>query len=265
MLCVTVFAFFHFEAGEPTEFVGLANFGRLLADRWFTSSVILTGTFVSIATLVEVSLGLLIALALDACPKAKGLFRPLLALPLLLSPVVVGIVWRHALNEQSGFGANALQALFGAGARPLSSPAGAFLSILSVDVWQWAPLAALLISLSLDSAREKLDDLVCVDRVTKTQALWNIWMPQIWPLIALVALIRAVDALRTFDVIQVLTAGGPGAATELLSLFVYKQVIKFGNFGYAAAGALALLLTSSLLLFVATRWIGRSWKQRSSP
>ena len=113
--------------------------------------------------------------------------------------------------------------------------------------------------------RERLGDLVKADGIRSGKALRHVWLPEIGPLVVVVGVIRSVDALRTFDIVQILTAGGPGASTELLSLFVYKQLIKFGNFGYSAASALLMVVVASVLLLFASRWIGRTWSEERGP
>lgn len=203
------------------------------------------------------------AVLMEEWPRLRNMLRILFALPIFLSPAIVGIVWKLALNEQSGVFTHFLRMVFGEEVRPLSSPTGALTTIIAIDIWQWTPFVVLLVSIGLEAFKKRFAQLVVVDHLSPLIAFRYIWMPLLLPTVGIAALFRVVDCLRIFDIIQTATSGGPGASTESLSLFTYKNLIKFGNYGFAAASAVVLLLLATIFFMLASQLFFRGWNKRT--
>lgn len=258
-VAVPILAFTRWQFGHPEGF-SVANVSALAKDSWLVNSLRVTAIFTICTAAVELGLGVLVGLLLESWPSAKRLLRLLFALPLLMSSATIGIVWKLILNEQSSL-LLTMYKLTGWHIRTLSSPIGALVSIGVIDVWQWTPFVVLLISLAIESATNRVGPLVKIDELTVWASTRHVWVLLIYPTITLAALFRLIDCLRVFDVIQTATAGGPGAATEVLSLYIYKQCIQFGNFGYAGVLALVLLLLASSIFSSLSRGLINTWME----
>lgn len=251
-LVVLVGAFTSWTADGPVTFVGFRNARQLITDDSFRNAFGVTLRFVALTTGLELLIGTAGAVALQAIGRAKNFVRVVLALPLLISPVITGIVWKMGLDEQQGAFTRVVRGVF-ASVAPLSSPHDVVYAIVAIDVWQWTPFVLLLLSFALDTHRRRLRELVAVDGLSGATVNRRIWMPLVLPAFAIVMALRAVDALKVFDIVQTATAGGPGGASEVLSLYAYKEVIKFTNFGYAAAICVVILAMASVLWLIAAR------------
>ena len=250
---VWVIAFYGWTLGSSPRLVGLRNFSRLTSDDYFLKAALVTFIFVLTASTLEIFGGFLIAGAMNFWPRLRNSFRAVLALPLVISPMLAGLIWRLGLDEQAGLITRLAYKLFSLHIYPLSSQNGAMLSIVCVDFWQWMPFVAIVVSLAWERAEERLVDVVNVDGILPRTAFRFVWWPLLLPTLGLASLLRIIDCLRLFDLVAAVTAGGPGNATETLPLFIYKQIVRFGNFGYAAAAAVILLLVSSLVWIIGDR------------
>lgn len=257
---VLILAFVDWGVHGFAGFAGLANFATLLEDRSFFNALLVTMIFFLSATVAEVGLGVVAAVALEGMNRGKNVLRTVLAAPLLLSPAIVGIVWKLGLNEQGGLFAAALRTLLGQEIRPLSSPLGAVLTITAIDVWQWTPFVFLLVSFSLEQHKLRYGDLVAIDGLNRFPAARNVWMPLLLPSIGITVVFRTIDCIKVFDIVQTATAGGPGGASEVLSFYAYKQLIKFGNLGYAAAISVVLLALATFVWLVGSKALLRAWE-----
>lgn len=259
---VLLLSFFNWSGFGRPAFVGLGNFNRLSSDDSFFNATRVTFIFVVSTALIELVLGIVVAFSLEQWPRWRNTLRLLLGFPLVLSPVMSGIIWKLSLNEQTGPFSLVLNLFLNQPARPLSSAFGAVCTIVVIDIWQWTPLVVLLVSLALERFKKRLGDLTNVDALSPRVALRFVWGPLILPTIGVAALLRTIDALKVFDIVQSATAGGPGGSSEVLSFYAYKQLIKFGNFGYAASIALLLLLVASGLWLFASRVFFAPWRER---
>jgi len=237
------------ETSGPT-LVGITGYEHLLRDSYFVHSTKVTITFAVASSLLSVALGIAVACALHSFGRWRFAMLVLCSMPLLISSATAAMVWRLALNEQTGLIPQLIYRLGGARVGPLADPNGALLSACVVDVWQWTPLVILLVFAALERANAQVIDLAVVDGLGASTRFWRLFVPIISPVISLALLIRFSDALRAFDVAQVLTSGGPGNATEFLSLFAYARLIKFGNYSAAAISAVAMLALASVALLV---------------
>ncbi len=266
LLAFTVFPLFYIvrlslyrmtPGGET--FAGAANFLRLFRDSFFYESVWHTLLFAGGALLLELGLGLALALLLDSQIRARGLWRSLFLLPMILPPVVVGVIWRLIYNPNFGVLNGALQLLGVDTTRLtwLADPSVALLSIILVDVWEWTPFVFLILLAGLQAIPEEPYEAARMDGSSGWQTFRHITLPLLRPAILVAVLLRTMDLLRIFDQVFILTQGGPGGATETISLYIYKTAFRFFDFGYAAAMSLALLLVTVVLSQIYIRLLRR--------
>lgn len=231
------------------------NFARLFSDGFFLSALLHTLVYAAIALTCEFLLGLALAVLLNQEMRGRNVFRALLLVPMMLPPVVVGVVWRLALNPN--FGAiNGTLKSFGLNTESLTwtaSPRLAFLSVIAVDVWQWTPFVFLILLAGLQAIPQEPYEAARMDGSSAWQTFRFITLPLLKPAILIVLLLRTMDLLRVFDQIFILTEGGPGFATETVSLYIYRAAFRFGNFGYAAAMSFVLLLVTNSISLVYIR------------
>jgi len=229
----------------------LQNFTRLASDQFFISALAHTFVYALIALTIEFFLGLGLALLLDSKIRGRSVFRALLLLPMMLPAVVVGVVWRLMLN--ANFGAvNGTLRSFGANTESLTwtaSPGLAMASVIIADAWQWTPFVFLILLAGLQAIPQDPYEAALVDGSSWWQTFRHVTLPLLKPAILIVLLLRTIDLLRVFDHIFIMTEGGPGFATETLSLYIYRTAFRFSNFGYAAAMSFVLLLITNVISF----------------
>jgi multiple sugar transport system permease protein len=212
-----------------------------------------TLTFAAAVVSLEVVLGVALALVLDREMRGSSLFRTIFILPMMVAPIVVGLVWRFMYNEQFGTFTGLLKAL-GLPAIPwLSSPDVALVSVIISDVWQWTPFIFILSLAALQSLPASAIEAARIDGASQWQAILHIKLPLMLPVIVIAALLRLIDAFKVLEVIYILTEGGPGLSTEILSLHIYKTAFVSQQLGRASALSnllLLLVLGLTILLFV---------------
>lgn len=251
------------ETSGPTS-AGVAGYDSVLRDSYFLHSVKVTIAFAAISSVLSLAIGTAVASALHSFGRWRFAALALCSTPLLISSATAAVVWRLALNEQTGIVPRLASGVFGARLPTLGDPIGALLAVCVVDVWQWTPLVILLVFTALERSRAHVTELAVVDGLRPATRFRRLLIPLIGPVIVLALLIRITDSLRAFDVAQVLTAGGPGNATELLSLFAYRHLIKFGNYSVAAVSAVAMLILASVALLLVRYLLRRRILERGS-
>jgi len=230
---------------------------RLLTDKFFLISVWQTALYSFFALSAEFLLGLTLALLIDSLTRGRSIFRAGLLIPMLLPPVVAAVAWRLIYNPQFGV-LNGMLKVAGFDTSHLTWTSGegaAMFSVILVDIWEWTPFLFLLLSAGLQAIPQDPIEAARVDGASSWQILWDVILPLLKPTIALALLLRAMDLMRIFDQIFILTQGGPGIATETTSLYIYRTAFRFYNFGYAAAMsfvglALTTIFARSLLRFM---------------
>ncbi len=252
-------SFHQWAIGAPLDqarFIGLENYRILLADPNVWASIRVTLVFAFAVVVIEVALGVALALVLDRQIRGMSLFRTIFILPMMVAPIVVGLVWRYLYNEQFGPFTSMLKAL-GLPTIPwLSSPDMALLSVIIADVWQWTPFIFILSLAALQSLPSSAIEAARIDGATRWQTILHVKLPLMLPVIVVAALLRLIDAFKVLEVIYILTEGGPGLATEILSLHIYKTAFTSQQLGRASALSNILLLivtTLTLALFLFNR------------
>jgi multiple sugar transport system permease protein len=233
------------------------NFQRLLSDNFFLSAMGHTFIFAVSALVCEFLLGLGLALLLNSRIRGRALFRASLLVPMMLPPVVVGVVWRLMLNPDFGAVNGTLKG-FGFNTDALTwtaSPRLALLSVIVVDIWQWTPFVFLVLLAGLQAIPQEPYEAAKIDGSSRWQTFRYVTLPLLKPAILIALLLRTMDLLRVFDQIFILTEGGPGFATETISLYIYRTAFRFFDFGYAAAMSFVLLVITNVISVVYIRFL----------
>ena len=227
----------------------VSNFTRLFTDGFFRAAMAHTFVYATAALILEFSIGLGLALLLNSQIRGRGFFRATLLVPMMLPAVVVGVVWRLMLNPN--FGAiNGTLKNFGLNTESLTwtaSPRLAMLSVIAVDVWQWTPFVFLVLLAGLQAIPQEPYEAALIDGSSRWQTFRYVTLPLLKPAILIALLLRTMDLLRVFDQIFILTEGGPGFATETISLYIYRAAFRFFDFGYAAAMSFVLLALTNVI------------------
>jgi multiple sugar transport system permease protein len=249
--------------GEP--FVGFENYALLIGDPAARQAFLVTAGFVALSTVLELTLGLGIALVVHARFPGRGLVRAAALIPWVIPTAVASQMWRYIFNDQYGL-ANLL--LFGdrvADYVPwFASPGMAFVIMVSADVWKTSSFAALLILAGLQLIPDELYEAARIDGAGLWQRFRHITLPLLKPALLLALLFRTMDAFRVFDLAFVMTQGGPGDATQVLQLYGYKAMFTEGRMGYGSAVSVAVFLAIFLLSLVYIRAIGSRLLERST-
>jgi len=235
-------SFRSFRFGQPIAFVGLQNYLTLFRDSNFYSSLGTTLTFTVVSTAFEFVLGMILALLLKDEFPWQGLIRSGLMIPMVIAPVVVGIVWRLLYSSDVGLFSHVMQYLTGHPLNVLSDPLLALPGIILVDIWEWTPFMFLILLAGIQSLPQEPFEAARVDGASAWETFRHLTLPMLRPVIVVAVLIRALDAFTVFDQVYVLTQGGPGVATEVSTLMVYKAAFRFSQIGYAAAMSITLLI-----------------------
>ncbi|MCD6056991.1 MAG: putative transporter permease protein [Thermomicrobiales bacterium] len=272
VLCLSIFpliaslglSFLFWDFSRPSagiRFAGLYHWGRMLADERFLTVLRTTILYALVAVPLQYAIGLVIAVVLNQEFRGRRFFRVFFLLPMMLSPVSISfIVGRMMFHETQGPLNHFLSFLGLPAISWLSSEPLAFLAIVLVDSWQWIPFIVLLLLVGLQGIPSEVAEAARLDG-SALQAFWHVTFPLLLPWSVTVVLLRGLEVLKIFDVVVVLTGGGPGIATESLTLYAYQTGIRSFNLGYAAAIGYALLILaivgSALFLLGASRWLAR--------
>ena len=238
------------------EFVGFRNYLELLGDAAFHESFWVTLRFAALVVSLEMVLGVGLALLLDRKLRGMTLLRTVFILPMMIAPIVVGLMWRYMYHPSVGTFNRILNDLGLPSAPWLSDGTWAFASVVIADVWQWTPFIFILALAALQSLPRSALEAARIDGATGWQLIWHIKLPLMMPVLIVTALLRLIDAFKVLEVILVMTNGGPGLSTEILALRISRTASEFQQLGYAAAMSnvlLILLLVITILMFVYTR------------
>jgi multiple sugar transport system permease protein len=245
-------------AGGDGAFVGAQNFARAVTDPLLFDSLRATGTYALLVLPTQIIVGTALALLVHhrvKSPTVRALIYVLAIVPIVIPPVGAGVIARLIYAPDYGV-LNHLLQLAGIIQQEipwLSSPASAMASVASVDIWQWTPFVYLVMFAGLQTVPRETIEAAQVDGASWWQQFWRIELNYLRPLLLLVLFLRLADTLRVFDHIFVLTGGGPGTATQLLSLHLYRVGFKFFNTGEAAALAIIVMVGVSLLYTAVAR------------
>lgn len=243
------------------EPVGLDNWRLLISDERFWDSITVTFTYFSTVLVIQVVLGMAIALLLDCEQKGFGLLRALLTLTLVIPPAITGMMFLLIEDPEFGVLTYILEGIgILDGTNPiLATSSTALLGVMLADIWQWTPFMVLIFLAGLRSLPPEPYEAAMLDGASAWQTFWRITLPLMWKVIAVAVLIRGIDLFRIFDYMFVMTSGGPGTSTYTLSLYAWQQTFSFIKWGYGATISLVsliiILIIANLFIWVSrVRW-----------
>ena len=237
------------------EFVGLKNYVTLWNDPNFHESLGVTLRFAFFVVTFEMVIGVGLALLLDRNIRGMSVLRTMFILPMMIAPVVVGLMWRYMYHPTVGTFNRLLDSL----GLPKVDWLGqhALTSVIIADIWQWTPFIFILSLAALQSLPRSALEAARIDGATSWQQIVHIKIPLMMPVLIVTALLRLIDAFKVLEVILVMTEGGPGLSTEILALRISRTATEFRELGVAAAMSnylLILLLMLTVAMFGFTRW-----------
>jgi multiple sugar transport system permease protein len=240
------------------DFVGLENY-RVLFDHYnFKSALSFTIMFVVASTILELVLGLLIALLLNAKFRGKTFARTINLIPWAIPTIVAAYAFRWILDDQFGIFSHAVSQITGENLAILNSALGAQFSTILVNVWKNAPFMGIIFLAGLQSVPDELYEAAKVDGANALQRFWRITLPIISPLVITMSMYLIVWQLASFDLIYGFTRGGPGVATNVLAFYIFQEGFLFFKFGYASAISMILLIFVALVGLLGIIWFRRS-------
>jgi multiple sugar transport system permease protein len=230
-------------------FSGLANYSRMLGDGRFWQSMGNTTIFTVVSVLLELVLGMGIALVLNQSFRGRGVVRTIAIIPWALPTAIMGLAWTWIFNDQYGVVNDLLQrlGLIQTGISWLGEPTLAMMALIIADVWKTTPFISIILLAGLQSIPQDLYEAHSMDGANPWQSFCQITLPLLMPQILIALLFRFAQAFGIFDLVQVMTGGGPAGATETVSIYIYSTVMRYLDFGYGAA----LVVVTFLLLILA--------------
>lgn len=232
-------------------FVGVGNYVQLAFDPAFLTSLRNTAVFVIVPVALEYAFGMVLALFVFKLTLGRNLVRLFVLLPMMVTPLVVGVIWKMMFDETYGPLNDFIYRVgFHAGIPWLTNPSVATLSVIVADVWEWTPFMFLLLFAALQSLPGEIFESALVDGADGWQVFWDMIFPLLVPASVTAILIRSIEAFKIFDVIFLLTGGGPGSATESATLYAYDTGLRAGNIGYAAAITIVMLALVVVLVTI---------------
>ncbi|MFN3605978.1 MAG: carbohydrate ABC transporter permease [Cypionkella sp.] len=238
---------------DAIAFTGLGNYGDLFQSREFWAAMHITGLFTVLAVAIELVLGVGIALLLHHETRGVPFLRAIYLIPMAVTPVAAVFTFRMMFNPTLGVFNYFLTSLGFAPVDWLGTPNMALVSLLLVDAWQWTPFILLIAAGGLAAMDDEPLEAARMDGAGPLDLVLHHMLPMLLPYLSIALLFRAIDAFKTFDIIFVLTGGGPGIATRTLNLLAYKQGLEFLSMGYAAAIAIVMLILTIIIAQVFLR------------
>lgn len=234
-----------------SNFVGFDNFRQILKDPRVAYTLIITLIFTAVSVFCELVLGLMLALIMNKAMKGRGLIRTMSLIPWAIPTSVAALMWAYLYNGSSGIIANLFSALglFNEPTELLLTAKGALGAIIIADVWKTTPYMALLLLAGLQVIPNSLYESSSLDGANKTMQFRHITLPLLKPSILVALLFRTLDAFRVFDLIYVLTGGGPGGTTESISVYAYKVMFAQTRFGYGSAMVLIMAAAVGIISY----------------
>jgi len=238
-------------------YIGFENYRNVIGDHRFWSSLVVSLIYTATTVLFQVVIGLAFAIFVLSIRRFQAIFRVVAILPVVLSPAVVGMVWRTFMLAPEFGVVDYLAISAGIGSRNwLGDPTLALISVVVIHTWQWTPFAFMVLLASLASLPEDIYEAARLDRANSWKRFTRITLPLLRPAIVMVVIMRTMVALTAFAAIFTVTGRGPGTATEILNLYAYRKSFTELSFGYGSALAVALLIVTvlvSALLFALRR------------
>ena len=247
-------------ANIPWKFVGLDNYVELFSDSRFPNAVLRTFIFALIALAFEIVLGMVIAIYLDKVFFGKNFVKTAFLLPMVATPVAIGMVWKLIYEPNIGILNTIIRNMNGPKIDWLGDSGKALYSLVVVDVWQWTPFVMLIISAGLTSIPLELFEAAMVDGASGIKIVFKVTLPLLRPTIYTAVLLRLIDVLKTFDIIYSMTSGGPGDATQTVMTVMMKKGISEGFYSTGSAFGVCFFIIVLAISAIVTKLMGK-WSE----
>lgn len=230
------------------KFVGFQNFIKLTQDKTMLTSLVFTVGFTVVSVILETVLGMACALIMNRTFKGQGFVRAMILIPWCIPTIVSGLMWSYMFSESFGVINQALKAIGLSPVMWVTGVKGAFSSMIIADVWKTSPYMSLLLLSGLKTVQGDIYEAASIDGAGKIQQFFFITLPVIKPVVLVSVMFRTIQSFRIYDLVKVLTDGGPNNVTQSLTMYTMKQYFTFGDLGYGAALA---VLTFAVSLMIA--------------
>ncbi|MEM7021153.1 MAG: sugar ABC transporter permease [Pseudomonadota bacterium] len=241
----------------PRPFVGAATYLFVLTDVTFWNSVRVTALYMAASVTIQLALGFFLALLLTTPHPAVRFFRLPFIIPVFISPVVVGLIWKFMLGFDLGIVNYLLRSVGLGGVNWLGGETTALLSVVLVDVLQWTPFTVLILHAGLSSLPSEPFEAAAIDGASRWQMIRYVTFPMIAPIFTVALLFRALDAFKLFDIVYILTRGGPGNATNVLAYNIWRKGFFENQLGYAATLSVLMIVVATFLAIALIRLMAR--------
>lgn len=243
-------------------FYGIRNYIDILRDSFFWNSLRITFIFVILATSMELIVGFILALLANRNLRGTNIFMYIFLAPVMISPVVVGLLFRMGLNHLYGIIPYYLKVLLNFSSPLLENRQLALLTLIGIDVWQWTPFVFLILYAGFQSLPKEPFEAASVEGASSCQILRYITIPMLKPFIVIAAIFRAMDTFKVFDTVYIITKGAPGKATETITLYIERLAYTEGRIGLGATVTIILLIFVSTLFTFSIRYLYTRAKER---
>lgn len=241
----------------PRIFLGLGQYGFIFSDPSFWNSVRVTVVYMVVSVTAQLVLGFFLALLLSTPHRYVRYFRLPYMIPMFVSPVVVALIWRFMLGADLGIVNFFLRSIGFGGVAWLGAETSALFSVVLVDVWQWTPFTVLILSAGISSLPQEPFEAAAIDGATRPQMVRYLTVPMLMPVFTVVLLFRVLDAFKMFDIVFILTRGGPGDATNVLALNIWRKGFFENQLGFAAALSVIMIVIATFLAILLIRLMTR--------
>lgn len=241
--------------GVP-QFIGLQNYVKLIVEEErFQNAVGRTLAFTLVGVAIQTVLGVALAMVFNREFMGRGFFRTIFMMSMVATPVAIALVWMMVMDLNTGVLNYFIEQVRGERIAWLSDRSIVLYSMILIDTWQWTPFIMLIVLAGLSALPSEPYEAAQIDGASGSQIFWYITLPLLRPTLMVALMFRSIDALKTFDIIYVITGGGPAFATETLNLFIYSQGFQYFNMGYASAALVLffILVMGTSLLFIRLR------------
>lgn len=248
-----------------SNFIGLEAYKKALTDERLHTALINTFVFTIISVFLELVLGLALALIMNKAMMGQGLIRTTSLIPWAIPTAVAALMWSYLYDGSSGIVAHIFEiiGIVDDSRDLLLSGSGAMFSTIIADVWKTTPYMALLLLAGLQNIPKSLYEAASIDGANRVQSFFQVTLPLLKPSILVALLFRTLDAFRVFDLIYVLTGGGPGGATETLSIYGYKAMFAQTNFGYGSVIVMIMFVCVALIAILYVKILGANLMEKS--
>jgi len=237
----------------PRIFLGFGQFTYLFTSPQFIESVKVTFNLMVVGVSIQISLGTLLAILLSTKARYTNFFTLPFMIPVFIAPIVVGLIWKFMFNYDLGILNYLLNTIGLDSINWLGTTRNAFWSVILIDTWQWTPFTTLIIKAGLDSVDPTPIEAATVDGASRFQIFRHVTFPSIAPIFTVALLFRTLDAFKAFDIIYVVTRGGPGGSTYVLGYNIWKTAFFQNQLGLAAAMSVIMIIIASALAYILVR------------